>query len=290
MFSPEEKLACRKLIELALAEDLGERGDVTSQAVIPEDLRGSAVFLAKAAGVVAGLPAAELVMKAVDAQIRFEYLKQDGERVMLRDRLATVAGPMRSILAAERTALNFVQHLSGIATKTRIFADAAKGSPLKILDTRKTLPGWRLLAKYAVRCGGGHNQRMGLHDAILIKDNHLDALGTDKVAAIENAIKWTRRIAPSLPIEVEVNTLDEFDRALSCAADIILLDNMTVLDTQEAVRRRNQHACEAQLEVSGNVHEEVIPFLVEWGIDRVSIGELTHSAPVLDISLEYDSR
>jgi nicotinate-nucleotide pyrophosphorylase (carboxylating) len=269
---------------------LGDRGDVTSAAVIPEELQGKAVFLAKAAGVVAGLPAAELVMKTVDANMRFELLKHDGDRVTLRDRLATVSGSMRSILAAERTALNFLQHLSGIATLTRVFANAAAGSRLKILDTRKTLPGWRSLEKYAVRCGGGHNHRMGLYDAILVKDNHLEALGADKLAAIETAIKLTRQMAPSLPIEVEVNTLDEFNRALSCGADIILLDNMTEPDCKEAVRRRNRLAPRVQLEVSGNVHQEVISFLAEDGIDRVSIGAITHSAPAFDISLEYESR
>ena len=289
MFGVEESKACQRLVEMALAEDLGERGDVTSQAVIPADLQGSAVFMAKAAGVVAGLPAAEMVMKAVDARLRFEILKQDGDRVAPRDRLATVAGPMRSILAAERTALNFVQHLSGIATKTRISADAAAGSELKILDTRKTLPGWRALEKYAVRCGGGHNHRQGLHDAILIKDNHLESMGTDKLRAIEEAIRSARRIAPTMPIEVEVNTLDEFDRALALTPDIILVDNMTLPDTQEAVRRRNERAPQVQLEVSGNVRVEVIPVLVQYGIDRVSIGGLTHSAPALDISLEYQA-
>src|SRR5262245_6663813 len=208
MFSAEEQRACQRLIELALEEDFGERGDVTSQAVIPVDLQGSAAFLAKAPGVLAGLPAADLVMKAVDQRLRFETIKRDGERIEPGDCLATVAGPMCSILAAERTALNFLQHLSGVATLTRQYVDAVAGLRVKILDTRKTLPGWRLLEKYAVRCGGGHNHRMGLHDGILVKDNHIAALSVlhDELNLVEILLDIEDT---GLPFEIEVQALEQ---------------------------------------------------------------------------------
>ena len=299
MFSPAETAACEKLIALALAEDLGDRGDVTSQVVIPEDLQGSAVFLAKAAGVVAGLPAAELVMKTVDARLHVEMLKKDGDLVTPRDRLATVAGPMRSMLAAERTALNFLQHMSGIATLTRSYVDEIAGCSAKILDTRKTLPGWRLLEKYAVRCGGGHNHRMGLHDGILIKDNHRAALGitenadsldiVESVMNIEDGI--TRLGGPSreMPVEVEVDSLQQLEAALGSWAAIVLLDNMTLEEMREAVRIRNKRAPEVLLEASGGVNLQTVRAIAATGVDRISIGALTHSAPALDIALDYES-
>lgn len=288
MFSPEEQLACQRLIELALAEDLGDRGDVTSQAVIPQDLRGRAVFLAKDVGVLAGLPAAELVMKTVDSGIRFETLKQDGESVSPRDRLARVSGPMRSILAAERTALNFLQHLSGIAKLTRCYVDQVADTIAEILDTRKTLPGWRLLEKYAVRQGGGHNHRMGLSDAILIKDNHLAALHA-KPNPLAAAILAAREKQPALPVEVEIDSLTQLAPALACRPAIVLLDNMTVEQLREAVRARNERAPTVLLEASGGVNLQTVRSIADTGVDRISIGALTHSAATLDISLEYES-
>ncbi len=288
MFSAEEKLACQRLIDLALAEDLGDRGDVTSKAVIPKDLQGSAVFLAKAAGVVAGLPAAELVLKTVDARLRVAMLKRDGERVAPRDRLATVAGPMRSMLAAERTALNFLQHLSGVATLTRRYVGEIAGYSAKILDTRKTLPGWRLLEKYAVRCGGGHNHRMGLNDGILIKDNHLAALHTEQ-NPLATAILAAQEKQPGLPVEVEVDSLTQLAPALACGPAIVLLDNMTLEQMREAVRIRNERAPTVLLEASGGVHLQTVRAIAETGVDRISIGALTHSAPALDIALDYQA-
>lgn len=291
MFSPQEQSACQELIRLALAEDLGDRGDVTSAAVIPEQLQGRAVFLVKAAGVVAGLHAVELVMKTVDATLRCEAQKHDGECVTPGDRLATVSGSMRSILAAERTALNFLQHLSGIATLTRQFVDAIAGTPAKILDTRKTLPGWRLLEKYAVRQGGGHNHRLGLHDGILIKDNHLAALPNADRIYESVQLAWT--INPKMPIEIEVQTLLQFVLALDCRPAIILLDNMTLDDLRKAVGSRNAECvCDDEyvlLEASGGVNLQTVRAIAETGVDRISVGALTHSAPALDIALDYES-
>jgi nicotinate-nucleotide pyrophosphorylase (carboxylating) len=278
MFSPEEQRACRRLVDLALAEDLGERGDVTSRAVIPDDLQGSAVFLAKAAGVIAGLPAAELVMNTVDSQIRFDPLKRDGERLVPGDRLA--------ILAGERTALNFLQHLSGVASLTRRYVDALSGCAAKIFDTRKTLPGWRLLEKYAVRCGGGHKHRMGLDDGILIKDNHLAALhaAPDPLAA---AILAAQKQHPDLAVEVEVDSLAQLAPALVCRPAIVLLDNMSLEQLREAVRMRNAQAPSVLLEASGGVTLQSVRVIAETGVDRISVGALTHSAAALDIALDH---
>jgi nicotinate-nucleotide pyrophosphorylase (carboxylating) len=284
-FSPEEAVACRRLVELALAEDLGSAGDVTSQAVIPEGLAGRGVFVARAPGVVAGLPAAAAVCAAIDSRLKFEALVADGARVKPGDRLALVAGPMRKILAAERTALNFLQQLSGVATLTRRYVDAVAGLPCQILDTRKTTPGWRLLEKYAVRCGGGHNHRMGLYDGILIKDNHLAALGGDVVRAVEAA---RAKLGETLPLEIEVDTLEQLERALTCKPDMILLDNMSPEQLREAVRRRNEKAPEVLLESSGGITLENVRAVAETGVDRISIGALTHSAPALDIALDYE--
>jgi nicotinate-nucleotide pyrophosphorylase (carboxylating) len=321
MFSPQEQSACQELTRLALAEDLGEQGDVTSAAVIPENLQGRAVFLVKATGVVAGLPAAEQVMKTVDAKLRFELEKNDGDRVTPGDRLAAVSGSMRSILAAERTALNFLQHLSGIATLTRQFVDAVVGTSAKILDTRKTLPGWRLLEKYAVRQGGGHNHRMGLYDGILIKDNHLAALPVSKEAVqakahatmglftvtgrfhpsdeaekhvelmlkIEEAVRLARTRFPDLPIEIEVDSVMQAAAAFRCQPQIVLLDNMNSNQLSEAARLRDQTPPRALLEASGGVNLQTVRAIAETGVDRISVGALTHSAPALDIALEYSS-
>src|SRR5262245_2788225 len=242
LFSPAETAACKRLIDLALDEDLGageggtRRSDVTSQAVIPANLQGQASFIARASGVLSGMCAAKLVLHAVDNSLRLDTIRQDGGDVRAGDRLAIVSGSMRGILAAERTALNFLQHLSGIATLTRRYVDAVAGLNCRILDTRKTLPGWRLLEKYAVRCGGGHNHRMGLFDGILIKDNHLGALRlADCGLRMADLIRRAREAAPGLPVEIEVDSLDLFDKVLVCGPDIILLDNMGVTQLRQAV-------------------------------------------------------
>ncbi len=284
-FTADETACCRRLIDRALEEDLGTAGDRTSQATIPADLSGRVLFVARAPGVLSGMPAVQLVLAAVDPEVEFQAFVSDGSPVLPGQVLASAAGRMRSLLAAERTALNFVQYLSGIATRTRQYVQAIAGLPCQILDTRKTVPGWRLLAKYAVRSGGGHNHRMGLWDAVLIKDNHLAALGSPR--AISRAVQAARRHAAGVTVEVEVDTLDQLDEALACRPDIILLDNMPAELLSEAVRRRNATAPGVWLEASGGVNLTTVPALAATGVDRISVGDLTHSAPALDIGLDY---
>ncbi len=288
-FNPAETAACRKLVELALFEDLDGVSDLTSELVIPADLQGKAVFVARAEGVLAGLPAAEMVIVSVDHRLRFEPLITDGSRVEPGKQLAHVSGPMRSLLIAERTALNFLQRLSGVATQTRRYVDAVAGLNTKILDTRKTTPGWRLLEKYAVRQGGGHNHRMGLYDGILIKDNHLAAIGSlPEGKAIHRAVELARKAAgTSVPVEIEVDTLDQLNLALAARPDFILLDNMSPDTMREAVRQRNDQAPAVRLEASGGVNLQTVRAIAESGVDCISVGALTHSAPALDIALDY---
>jgi nicotinate-nucleotide pyrophosphorylase (carboxylating) len=285
-FTTAETAACCQLVNLALAEDFGNAGDVTSQAIIPPALTGRADFVARADGVISGLPAVALVTAAVDAQLVLQPEVEDGACVRAGTRLATVAGPMRSLLAVERTALNFLQRLSGVATQTSHYVKAIKDLPCRILDTRKTTPGWRLLEKYAVRCGGGHNHRMGLFDGILIKDNHLAATAGqfDIAAAAIKAKEFTRG---AVPIEVEVDTLAQLRQVLSVKPSIVLLDNMTPEQLCSAVAIRNEIAPGVQLEASGGVTLATVRAIALTGVDRISVGALTHSAPALDIALDY---
>jgi nicotinate-nucleotide pyrophosphorylase (carboxylating) len=287
MFTAAEADACRRLLDLALQEDLGANGDLTSQAVIPPDLPGRAALVARSAGVIAGLPAAQHAFAIVDPQLSFQVMLADGSTVTAGAVLAVVSGSMRSILAGERTALNFLQRLSGVATATALYVKAAANPRCKVLDTRKTTPGWRLLEKYAVRCGGGHNHRMGLGDGVLIKDNHLAAVGggTEAVAA---AVRLARqKYGDAYPLEIEVDDLIQLDAALAARPDIVLLDNMKPDQLREAVRRRNATAPGVQLEASGGVTLATIQGIAATGVDRVSVGALTHSAPALDIGLDY---
>ena len=288
MFNPAELAACHQLVRLALAEDLGTEGDLTSLAVIPADQAGRAAFTARASGVVAGPPAAALVVAAVYPRLTFQPALADGASVAAGTRLAEMSGPMRALLTAERTALNFMQRLSGVATQTRRYVDAIAGLPARILDTRKTTPGWRLLEKYAVRCGGGHNHRGGLHDGILIKDNHLACLPVaNKVDAVRRAVEAARSSGFDVPIEVEVEDLDQLDAALAAHAELVLLDNMPLEMMREAVRRRNAAAPTTQLEASGGITLATLRSVAETGVDRISVGALTHSAVALDIALDY---
>ncbi len=297
-FTPAETAACCKLIDLAFAEDFGGeaawRGDLTSLFFIPAGSEGTAQFVARGTGVVAGLPALDLVFGTLSPEFRIERQLDDGARVGPNTTIASVTGPMNLLLSAERTALNFVQQLSGIATLTRRYVDAVAGLPVKILDTRKTLPGWRLLAKYAVRQGGGANHRIGLFDGILIKDNHLAfALSRFRQSIpliIRNARQQPRlsKSGEAMPIEIEVETLEQFDDALAGKPDIILLDNMPLAMMREAVARRNQAAPGLLLEASGGVTLETVRAIAETGVDRISVGALTHSAPALDIALDYE--
>lgn len=303
--------AADALIRLALAEDLGATGDRTSLATIPEAARGVAAFVARAEGVVAGLPVAARVCAAVGGDLTFspallEFFDRlnvprpevrgqlaftpavpDGTPTRRGTVLATVSGPLRAILAAERTALNFLQRLGGVASLTRKFVDAVDGFRAKILDTRKTTPGWRLLEKYAVRAGGGTNHRIGLFDGILIKDNHLAGIGGDVRRAVEAARNYPGNAG--LPVEVEVDTLDQLEIALDVKADIVLLDNMTLDQLRTAVERRDAMAPGTLLEASGGVNLSTVRDIAATGVDRISVGALTHSAPALDIALDYIS-
>ena len=286
-FSVDESAACTRLVQLALDEDLGDVGDLTSLAVITEDAQGQAVFVSRAIGVVAGLPAARLVFAQLDPKVSFQELLADGSPIQQGTQLAIVRGPMRSILIGERTALNFMQRLSGIASLTAEHVKLIAGLPCKLLDTRKTTPGWRLLEKYAVRQGGGHNHRMGLCDGVLIKDNHLAALGrTPDVVARAVALARAKH-GQKVPLEIEVDTLEQLDVALGAAPDIVLLDNMPPSMLREAVIRRDVVARQVLLEASGGVTLASLRAIAETGVDRVSLGALTHSAKALDIGLDY---
>jgi len=269
--------AAKPLIDLALAEDVG-KGDVTTVATVPEGKEGRAVIIAKAYGIVCGLPIMAEVFRQVDEAIRLTHLASDGEPVAPGDVVAALSGPLRGILTAERTALNFLTHLSGIATLTARFVDVVAPYRAVILDTRKTTPGWRALEKYAVRCGGGRNHRMGLYDMVLIKDNHIAASGS-----LTEAVRRVRAAGISLPIEVEVRTLAELEEALSLDVDRILLDNMDIPTLRKAIARAKG---KVELEASGGVTLENAAEIAACGVDYISIGALTRSAPALDFSLE----
>jgi nicotinate-nucleotide pyrophosphorylase (carboxylating) len=286
-FGPSERRNAETLIDLALAEDLGQVGDITATATIPDHARGSGRFVARAEGVVAGLPVVALLAGRFGLGDDWRPLRGDGDRVGKGDEIARVAGPMRALLAMERTALNFLQRMSGVATLTARFVAEVAGTRAVILDTRKTTPGWRALEKYAVRCGGGRNHRIGLHDAVLIKDNHLAWLA-HQGDPIGSAIASARSHAPSgTVVEVEVDSLDQLDRALECGPDIILVDNLGPEALAEAVRRRDARAPGILLEASGGVTLQAVRALAETGVDRISVGALTHSAPALDVGLDY---
>lgn len=284
-WSETETAAARRLIELALAEDLASIGDVTSQATIPTDGVGQAAFIARKAGVIAGLPIVSQVCSIVDSKLHFNPSIDDGSSVASGAELARLTGPMRSILVVERTALNFLQRLSGVATLTRRYVDIVAGRS-QVLDTRKTTPGWRVLEKYAVRMGGGHNHRMGLFDGILIKDNHLGALGGG-AGAVRRAVEAARQRAPTLAVEIEVDSEEWLLAALECRPDIIMLDNMSPEVMQRCVEHRNTIAPKVLLEASGGVNLDTIDAIAATGVDRISVGALTHSAPALDIALDY---
>jgi nicotinate-nucleotide pyrophosphorylase (carboxylating) len=270
--------AVRSFVAAALAEDLAGGTDVTTAATVPLTELGSADVVARAAGVVAGLPVAAIVFGLVSADLHCELTTVDGAEVRAGQRLLTVSGPVAPILTAERTALNLLCHLSGVATLTRRWADAVAGTGARIRDTRKTLPGLRALEKYAVRCGGGLNHRMSLSDAALIKDNHVAAAGS--VAAAFAAVR-TR--APQLPLEVECDTLDQVAEALAAGADLILLDNFDVPALAAAVGLADGRAL---LEASGGLSLASARSVAETGVDYLAVGALTHSAPALDIGLD----
>lgn len=270
--------AVRDAVTRALAEDLGEVGDVTSQATVPGHLRGAAEFVARADGVVCGLDAVQETFAHVDAEITLRRLIEDGASVAKGDVLAEVVGPLRSILTAERTALNLLTHLSGIATETRRFVDAVAGTGTVIRDTRKTLPGLRLLEKHAVRVGGGVNHRIGLFDAVLVKDNHIAAAGSI-AAAVTAALEDPR----GLHVQVEVADLDQLTEAVDAGAVDVLLDNFSPDQVRAA---KLEVGGRVRLEASGTLTLETVRAYAEAGADTVAIGRITHSAPALDIALD----
>lgn len=287
---------CRQLIRLAVREDLGRAYDWTTVALVGPETAGQAQVVARRGGVIAGLPAAQLVLAEMDAQVLWQPRIADGAAVTAGTVLATVSGSARSLLTAERPLLNFLGHLSGIATLTRRYVEAVAGTQARLYDTRKTTPGWRRLEKYAVRMGGGHNHRTGLFDAVLIKDNHL-ALGAVGGRSPAEAVAAARDFLARLPagepardmiVEVEVDTLAQFAEVLAAGPDIVLLDNMSLDDLRSAVARRNAQAPEVELEASGGVNLQTIRGIALTGVDRISVGALTHSATWFDVGLDWE--
>ena len=277
-FEPLEPALYREIVRRALAEDLGW-GDVTTEATVSAELRARGIILAKSPCVIAGLDVAAEAFKQLDPAAHFTVHHPDGHLCAPGDVVAEVHGSAAAMLTAERTALNLMQRMSGIATLTRKFVDAARGR-ITILDTRKTTPTLRALEKYAVRAGGGTNHRGGLDDGILIKDNHIRLAG-----GVDEAIRRMKKAGQEMPIEIEAQSLDQVDQAIAAGADVILLDNLSNVEIKEAIRRI---AGRAKTEISGGVTLERIPELAETGADYVSVGALTHSAAAADLSFELE--
>ena len=277
-----DEVLLRPLVEAALTEDLGRRGDVTSQATIPADMQAKLEIKARQAGVICGMDLARLSFAMVDPQIEFVAQVADGEWVDAGTVLASVGGNARHLLTAERTALNFMTHLSGIATDTRKIVDSVAEYPAQITCTRKTIPGLRIVQKYAVRCGGGRNHRLGLDDAILIKDNHIAIAGD-----IKTAIKQAQDFAGHLiPIEVEVDTLAQLAQALDAGVSLVLLDNMSPEILVQAVTMCKGRA---RTEASGGITPETVQAAAKTGVDFIAMGYLTHSTTALDIGLDFSA-
>ena len=274
----------RRIVALALAEDIGS-GDVTTLAAVPETARAKAVVRAREPLAVAGLALAEAAFRELSTTVQITRAVEDGHRVAEGKSLLQVAGPARALLSAERVALNFLQRLCGIATLTAQFVDAIKGTRAQILDTRKTTPGWRRLEKYAVKCGGGRNHRLGLFDMVLIKDNHLAALKHESPNAIAAAVERARAKYPKLKVEVEADTLEQVEQAVAARADMILLDNMNLVQLRLAVQKCKDRAL---TEASGGVTLAGVRAIAETGVDFISVGVLTHSARAVDIGLDFE--
>lgn len=271
--------AWKPLLRAALAEDLGRAGDLTTRYFVPASARLKGRVVAREAGVVCGLDVAAAAFKACAPRAEVRLLARDGSRVRAGQAVMAVSGG-RGLLTAERTALNFLQRMSGVASLTRRYADRVKGTRARILDTRKTLPGWRALDKYAVACGGGLNHRMGLYDAVMVKDNHY--FGRNLAAGVARL----RRERPGVPLIIEADALRQAEAAAALRPDVLLLDNFTPARLRAAVRRLRALAPRVKLEVSGGVSLENVRALAACGVDRVSIGRLTHSAPALDLGLD----
>ena len=277
---PPHTLLIEPIVRRALEEDLGRAGDITTELTIPTTQTARARIVARKAGTTAGLVAAECAFRLIDPQLKFACEIPDGSQVAANITLATVEGSARALLTAERVALNFLGHLSGVATATRALVDAVNGTKARIVCTRKTTPGLRTLEKYAVRCGGGFNHRFGLDDAVLIKDNHLAASG-----GIASAIARVREgLGHMTKIEIEVDTLKQLEEALALGVDTILPDNMSIADLKRAVEMASGRAV---LEASGNVTLATVREIAETGVDYISSGAITHSAPSLDVALDF---
>ena len=276
------KVLLKPLVEAALIEDLGRRGDVTSQATIPAGMQAQLQIKARQAGVICGMDLARLSFALIDEQIAFVAQVHDGETVEAGAVLATVRGNARNLLTAERTALNFMTHLSGIATDTKKIVDSVAAYPAQITCTRKTIPGLRIVQKYAVRCGGGRNHRLGLDDAILIKDNHI-AIAGDIKKAIEQAQEFAGHL---IPIEVEVDTLAQLEQALDAGVSLVLLDNMAPEILSQAVAMCKGRA---KTEASGGITPETVQAVAKTGVDFIAMGYLTHSTTALDIGLDFSA-
>ncbi|WP_298909775.1 carboxylating nicotinate-nucleotide diphosphorylase [uncultured Psychrobacter sp.] len=277
-----DEVLLKPLVEAALTEDLGRRGDVTSQATIPATMQAQLQIKARQAGVICGMDLARLSFALVDVQIEFIAQVVDGETVAAGTVLAIVSGNARHLLTAERTALNFMTHLSGIATATRQIVDSVAEYPAQITCTRKTIPGLRTVQKYAVRCGGGRNHRLGLDDAILIKDNHI-AIAGDIKTAIQQAQDFAGHL---IPIEVEVDTLAQLEQALEAGVSLVLLDNMSPETLSKAVTMCKGRA---KTEASGGITPETVQAVAETGVDFIAMGYLTHSTTALDIGLDFSA-
>jgi nicotinate-nucleotide pyrophosphorylase (carboxylating) len=274
-------LLIEPLVRAALAEDLGRAGDLTTDTVVPADAQARGMLNARKPGVVAGLGVAALAFRMLDPDVRLEVARPDGASVRANEPIATVSGRARALLSAERVALNFLCHLSGIATATREMVDAVKGYRARIACTRKTTPGLRALEKYAVRLGGGVNHRFGLDDGVLLKDNHIVVAGGIR-SAVEKA---KASLGHMVKVEVEVDRIDQLGEALAAGADAILLDNMTPAQMREAVAIIDGRAI---VEASGRVTAETAPLIAAAGVDVISCGWITHSAPILDIGLDFE--
>jgi len=277
-FSIKENILIDKIIEQALLEDIGT-GDITTDSIIPNNLKTRGIIKTKEEGVIAGLGIANLVFKKLDSNITFQENIEDGTKVSQNKILAEIIGPARIMLKGERVALNFLQRMSGIATTTAKFYEEIKGFPVRIVDTRKTTPGLRILEKYAVRMGRGNNHRFGLYDAVLIKDNHIAVAGSIKSAV--NSVR--KQISHTIKIEVEVENLSQLQEALEMKVDIVMLDNMSLDMMREAVKMAKGKTL---IEASGGITLKNVREIAQTGVDLISVGALTHSVKALDISME----
>jgi len=280
----------RPLIRMAIEEDLG-RGDMTSELLFKDDTMAKSNIISREEIVVCGMDVAREILKCFDERLKLRVLVKDGQPAYVGCKIATIEGPLRSTLSAERVMLNFLQRLSGIATTTRKYVHAIQGTKAKIYDTRKTMPGWRILEKYAVRCGGGHNHRLGLYDAILIKDNHLAQFGRNFYPKLKKIIERARKIKGAKFIAVEVDHVDDqLNHVLKIpGVDIVLLDNMGQWQLKHAVDMRNKMRGKRKkplLEASGNITLSSVSAIAQCGIDRIAVGAITHSARAVDIGLD----